>query len=402
MTDLRTLNWVHRPTGQPLNLTLDWRGAMPPSDSTHLLLTHMKIRPGESVLDLGAGNGAIGCAALLLGAQRVTFTDIDPACVPLIRANLARVQEQIGREAQAEVVLGSLFSPVGGERFDHILVNPPSIPSPDDGLPLPYRSGPSGRLFHDAIQALAGYYLTEGGRLTFVQGSLSNRPRSLKQLQALSYQLEVSDPVTLPLRAHHPLEWLRDLAGRGEAELIHHEGAWHETRCVIAATLQRTAATGVMQLLSDQGVSFRLLPHLREAPTVALAAAERGVAEHEMIKCILLKDRQARFVLACLAGNADLDTQKVRSALPELSRLSFSTPDDITRVTGHVLGSVAPMSLREAIPVVLDQDLQRLERVNISSGDSRLGLELQLPDLLRVLGSVARFAPIRKEAATAA
>lgn len=398
MTDLQTLNWLHRPTGRELTLTLDWQEVMPASDSTRLLLTHMKIRPGESVLDLGAGNGVIGCAALLLGAGRVTFTDIDPVCEPLIRANLARLHAQTGRAPAAEVVLGNLFSPLQGKRFDHILVNPPSIPSPDEGLPLAYRSGPSGRLFHDAIQALAGYHLTDGGRLTFVQGSLSNRTLSLSRLQALHYALDVSEPVALPLRAHHPLDWLRELAARGEAELIHEQGVWHETRCVIQATLERAAATGVMRVLSAQGVAFRLLPHLREAPTVALAAAERGVPEHEMIKCILLKDRQSRFVLACLAGDADLDTQKVRSAMPELSRLSFSTPDDITRVTGHVLGSVAPMSLREAIPVVLDRDLQRLERVNISSGDPRLGLELRLADLLRVLGPVAQFAPIRKEA----
>ena len=106
-------------------------------------------------------------------------------------------------------------------------------------------------------------------------------------------------------------------------------------------------------------------------------------------------------MLACLAGNADLDTQKVRLAIPEFSRLSFSTPDEITRVTGHVLGSVAPLSLRETIPVVLDQGLRHLEQVNISSGDPRLGLELPLAQLLHLLGPVARFAPIRKEAVPA-
>lgn len=401
MTDLHTLNWLHRPTGQALSLTLDWQGAMPASDSTRLLLSHMKIHPGESVLDLGAGNGVIGCAAHLLGAGQVTLTDIDPICAPLIRDNLARMHASTGREPAAEVLLGSLFAPLQGRRFDHILVNPPSIPSPDDDLPLAYRSGPTGRLFHDAIQALAGYYLKEGGRLTFVQGSLSNRTLSLDRLRALGYAMEVSEPVVLPLRAHHRLDWLHELAARGEAELVHEKGLWHEIRCVIQATREQGAATGVMQRLSDRGVSYRLLPHLREALTVALAAAERGVPEHEMIKCILLKDRQSRFVLACLAGNADLDTQKVRLAIPELSRLSFSTPDEITRVTGHVLGSVAPLSLREPIPVVLDQGLRHLEQVNISSGDPRLGLELPLAQLLHLLGPVARFAPIRKEAVPA-
>ncbi|MFZ9407678.1 MAG: YbaK/EbsC family protein [Burkholderiaceae bacterium] len=370
---------------------------MAPSDSTRLMLAHMDIRAGESVFDLGAGNGVLGFAALLLGAGRVCFSDIDPDCVSLIRSNQGRFVAQTGLDAAIELYQGSLFAPLGDQRFDHILVNPPSIPSPDDSLPLAYRSGPEGRLFHDAIQALAGYYLKDGGRLSFVQGSLSNRPRSLSALKTLGYRVVASEPIPLPLRPHHPLAWLQALAARGEAELLHDEHGWYETRCVIQATLEREAHTGVMARLAAKGVQVRRLPHLRAAPTVALAAAERGVPEHEMIKCILLKDRQERFVLACLAGNAELDTQKVREAWPDLTRLSFSSPQEITRVTGHTLGSVAPLSLVESIPVVFDSGLQGLPRVNISSGDPRLGLELALADLIGLLGNAVRFALIRKE-----
>lgn len=400
MADLQTLRWLHQPTGRMLSLTLDGEGAMLPSESTRLLLAHMNIRPGESVLDLGAGNGVLGFAALLLGAGRVCFSDIDPDCIALIQRNRAHFVHQTGLEATVQVCEGSLFSPLGEQRFDHILVNPPSIPSSDDHLPqlpLAYRSGPDGRLFHDAIQALAGYYLNDGGRLSFVQGSLSNRPKSLATLAAKGYQLESTEPVRLPLTPHHPLAWLQQLAARGEAELLHDESGWHETRCVIQASLARAAMTGVMGRLAARGIMVRRLPHLRAAPTVALAAVERVVPEHEMIKCILLKDRQQRFVLACLAGNAELDTQQVRTAWPEFTRLSFSSPQEITQITGHVLGSVAPISLVESIPVVFDAGLQQLTKVNISAGDPRLGLELALSDLLGLLGDAVRFAPIRKE-----
>lgn len=398
---LITLHWLHAPTGRSLGLTFDSRGAMAPSVSTSLMLTHMKIRPGESVLDLGAGNGVLGLAALLLGAGQVWFSDIDPACVALIQANLSRFRQMTGIDTPVKLTQGSLFMPVGAQRFDHILVNPPSIPSPDESLSIAYRSGPEGRLFHDAIQALAGYYLNDGGRLSFVQGSLSNRPKSLAQLQDQGFSIEATEPQQLPLQDHYPLPWLLTLAEQGKADLIQMGSRWFETRGFIQATLPKARSTPVMQRLQDEGVVVRPLPHLRAALTVDEAASERGVAPEEMIKCILLKDRQSRFVLACLSGNAELDTQKVHLAISELSRLSFSTPDEINRVTGHTLGSVAPISLRDTIPVVFDQALRHLERINISSGDPRLGLELPLLQLLRVLGPVVRFAPIRKEGASA-
>jgi release factor glutamine methyltransferase len=405
MSELQTLRWFHQPSGRELSLRLDWQGAMLPSDSTLLLLAHMNIRPGESVLDLGAGNGVLGFAALLLGAGQVCFSDIDPDCIRLIQHNQVHFEQQTGLAGKGQVCQGSLFSPLGEQRFDHILVNPPSIPSPDDHLPelpLAYRSGPDGRLFHDAIQALAGFYLNDGGRLSFVQGSLSNKSKSEATLLAQDYQMESTESIRLPLKPHHPLPWLQLLASKGEAELLHEEGVWYETRCVIQATLAQAAKTGVMARLAAHEIPVRRLPHLRAAPTVALAAAERGVPEHEMIKCILLKDRQKRFVLACLAGHAELDAQQVRTAWPELSRLSFSSPQEITQITGHFLGSVAPISLVESIPVVFDTELQSLQKVNISAGDPRLGLELALSDLLGLLGDAVRFAPIRKESASGA
>jgi Cys-tRNA(Pro)/Cys-tRNA(Cys) deacylase len=399
---LQTLEWVHRPSGRSCRLVLQTGSAMPPSDSTRLLLEHMVIRPGESVLDLGAGSGAIGLAALLLGAGAVWWSEIDPDCEALIHANLQRLQAETGIHAPAQVTIGNLFTPINDQRFDHILVNPPSVPSPDDSLAPAYRSGPDGRLFHDAIQALAGYSLNDGGRLSFVQGSLSNRPLSIARLQAQGYVCRESESICRPIRSHYPLAWLQTLAARGEAELILQGDQWHESRWVVEATLPQAARTGVMQRLETAGVSVRRLPHLREARTVAMAAEERGVPEHEMIKCILLKDRRERFVLACLAGNAELDPQRVREVWPEFSRLSFSSPQEITQMTGHVLGSVAPISLRESVPVVLDADLATRSRVNISAGDPRLGLELALVDLLRVLGPEARFGPIRKAPATPA
>jgi release factor glutamine methyltransferase len=399
---LQAIEWLNRPSGRSCRLMLDSGRAMPPSDSTRLLMNEMAIRPGESVLDLGAGSGAVGLAALLLGAGEVWFTEIDPDCEALIKANVQRLRDDTGIEAPVHITIGNLFAPVNAQRFDHILVNPPSVPSPDESLAPAYRSGPEGRRFHDAIQSLAAYSLRDGGRLSFVQGSLSNRPRSLERLQALGYACRVSESIRRPLRPHYPRDWLQALASRGEAELLQVAGQWHETRCVIEASLPRAARTGVMQRLEQAGVPVRRLPHLNEARTVAMAAQERGVPEHEMIKCILLKDRRERFVLACLAGDADLDPQRVREVLPEFSRLSFSSPDEITRVTGHVLGSVAPISLVESIPVVLDADLAARSRVNISSGDPRLGLELDLSALLQVLGPVARFAPIRKASPTAA
>ena len=115
----------------------------------------------------------------------------------------------------------------------------------------------------------------------------------------------------------------------------------------------------------------------------------------QMVKCILLKDKKGRFVLACLTGEATLNTQAVRKYEDGLARLSFASPEEISTMLGYQLGSVAPLNLRQSIPVVLDNQIKSQTKLNISSGDPRLGLELETETLLNLLDQPI-FGDIRK------
>ena len=83
-------------------------------------------------LDLCAGSGAIGCAALarLPGAQ-VYFGEIDPAHEATILKN---IRENGLDESRAHIHSGDLFEPFGDMQFDIIAANPPYIPE-DRKLP---------------------------------------------------------------------------------------------------------------------------------------------------------------------------------------------------------------------------------------------------------------------------
>ncbi len=73
-----------------------------------------------SVLDLGTGSGVGGVFAARRGA-RVTAVDINPEAVRCARMNalLNRVEDRM------QVLLGDLFEPVAGQRFNWVLFNPP-------------------------------------------------------------------------------------------------------------------------------------------------------------------------------------------------------------------------------------------------------------------------------------
>lgn len=151
--------------------------------------------------------------------------------------------------------------------------------------------------------------------------------------------------------------------------------------------------TRVTELLDAHGIAYRVLPHSEPVFTVEAAAAQRGVVKEEMVKSILLKDRDGRYVMACVPGPAKLDPQAVRAALGgEWKRLTFANAEEIRAVTGYVQGAVAPLGLPEGVPVVFDEFFATCAKVNISSGDPMAGLELRVQDLIALTG--ARLAPI--------
>jgi prolyl-tRNA editing enzyme YbaK/EbsC (Cys-tRNA(Pro) deacylase) len=156
--------------------------------------------------------------------------------------------------------------------------------------------------------------------------------------------------------------------------------------------------TAITEQLDATQTPYRELPHSEPVFTIETAAVQRGVVPEEMVKSILLRESsgQRRFVMACVLGPDRLDPKAVRTYLAgDWRRLTFANGEEIARITAGVKGAVAPLALPEEVPVIFDVAIAECTRVNISSGDPMLGLELAAQDLIRL--ARATFAPIAKQ-----
>jgi prolyl-tRNA editing enzyme YbaK/EbsC (Cys-tRNA(Pro) deacylase) len=151
--------------------------------------------------------------------------------------------------------------------------------------------------------------------------------------------------------------------------------------------------TKITELLDAHNTAYRLLPHSEPVFTVEAAARQRGVVKEEMVKSILLRDKDGHYAMACVLGQARVDPRAVLACMPpDWRRLQFATKEEILAVTGCVQGAVTPLGLPETVPVIFDEAIARCPRVNISSGDPMAGLELDPNDLISL--AKARLAPI--------
>jgi release factor glutamine methyltransferase len=92
-----------------------------PFHDSQPLVRNFRIKPGDSVLDVGTGSGVIAVFACYHGAGRVLALDVNPAAIRSAKRNA----RDHGFGEVMEVRRSNLFEQVGDEQFDVITANLP-------------------------------------------------------------------------------------------------------------------------------------------------------------------------------------------------------------------------------------------------------------------------------------
>jgi len=140
------------------------------------------------------------CAVLAAEkAKKVVAVDIKPYAIKCAEKNA----ELNGVEKKIEFRLGELFQSIrSNETFDMIFFNAPYLPSEPYGerswIRKAWAGGSSGRKVIDSFIMDVPKFLTTGGRILFVQSSLSDINRTLKLLGEMGLKAEVDAWIKVP------------------------------------------------------------------------------------------------------------------------------------------------------------------------------------------------------------
>lgn len=184
------LAWVERrASGEPLAYIVGEAGfrgrifqvspdVLVPRPETEVLvelgLDRLGCIANPRVLDLGTGSGIVAISLKReCPASTMVAVDLSPAAISVARNNAGRLG------AVVDFRCGDWYAPVGGERFDLIVANPPYVAAGDphlarDGLPFEPQAaltdGGDGLGCIRAIVAGAAAHLNPGGWLLFEHG----------------------------------------------------------------------------------------------------------------------------------------------------------------------------------------------------------------------------------------
>jgi len=204
---------------------------MPPGHDSLGLVRVAPHTPRRRTLDLCCGSGVQALTASAW-SEAVVGVDVNARALRFARVNAAA-----NRIEHATFVQGDVYDPVGGERFEAILANPPFVPWPNDGSPLLFRGGGvRGEDIVRRILAGAPAHLSDGGWVAIVADFAD-----VDDLGARIAAWQGAPRRTLLLleRHHALLEY-------AELHAAHHEGA--ERRAEVVRLLRHYEASAIRTL----------------------------------------------------------------------------------------------------------------------------------------------------------
>ncbi len=158
--------------------------------------------------------------------------------------------------------------------------------------------------------------------------------------------------------------------------------------CPLRSGVVAGRATRATAVLDAAGVPYRLHPYSAPGRDAygAEAADALGLAHERVFKTLVADVDGHGPVLAVVPVSGRLDLKALAAACGG-KRATMTAPADAQRLTGYVVGGIAPLGSQRPVPVLVDLSAAAFDTVYCSAGRRGLQLEIAPDDLVTVAGA---------------
>ncbi len=126
--------------------------------------------------------------------------------------------------------------------------------------------------------------------------------------------------------------------------------------------------TPAVRMLRAAHAAF--MPHLYgylEKGGTAHSAASLGVAEHSVVKTLVMEDEHKKPLIMLMHGDKEVSTKNLARQLA-VKTIVPCTPETATRHTGYMVGGTSPFGTRKPLPVYMETSIAALPVIYINGG----------------------------------
>ena len=150
---------------------------------------------------------------------------------------------------------------------------------------------------------------------------------------------------------------------------------------------RHVSETPATQMLRKAGVAFTEHPYdYVDHGGTAESARQLGVAEHAVIKTLVMQDDKAQPLVVLMHGDRQVSTKNLAREIGVKSVVPC-TPDVAQRHSGYLIGGTSPFGLRKAMPVWVESSVLDLPHICINGGRRGFLVGIEPVVLVRLLAA---------------
>ncbi len=153
------------------------------------------------------------------------------------------------------------------------------------------------------------------------------------------------------------------------------------------AKKEHISETPATQMLRKNQVTFSEHPYTyEEHGGTGVSARALGVAEHHVVKTLVMQDEAARPLIVLMHGDRKVSTKNLARAIGCKS-VQPCQPEVAQRHSGFQVGGTSPFGTRKAMPLYVEASILELETIYINGGRRGYLLGLAPGVLVSLLGA---------------
>lgn len=150
-------------------------------------------------------------------------------------------------------------------------------------------------------------------------------------------------------------------------------------------TKEKTPVTAAVRELRAHRIAFT--DHLyvyEEKGGTAVSARELGVAEHAVVKTLVMEDDDRNPLIALMHGDLKVSTKELARIIG-VKTIAPCNPDTANRHSGYVVGGTSPFGTRKKMPVYMEETILDLPKIYINGGKRGYLVGVAPGEVVRVL-----------------
>ena len=147
----------------------------------------------------------------------------------------------------------------------------------------------------------------------------------------------------------------------------------------------KAPSTQATRLLRQAGIAYtEHLYRYQDHGGTAVSARELGLAEHAVIKTLVMEDEKGVPLIILMHGDREVSTKDLARQIGAKS-IQPCKPEVAARHSGYLVGGTSPLGTKKVMPIHAEATIFDLERVYVNGGSRGFLVGLAPSELLRVL-----------------